>query len=103
MAGHAIFIVHRTRPGQRDAVRAIWMKHMAPAIADNDGHLAYHYCFDNDDPDLIRVFQLYRDAEAAAAFLRHPNYTAYQQEVLELLIEPSEIHAAEPQWQKTDA
>ena len=98
---HAIFIVHRTQPGQRDAVKAVWMKHMAPAIADNDGHLAYHYCYDQADPDLLRVFQLYRNAEAAAAFLSHPNYAAYQQEVRDLLIEPSEIHAADPQWQKT--
>ena len=101
MSGHAIFIVHRTLPGQRDAVRAIWMKHMAPAITENDAHLAYHYCFDNNDADVIRVFQLYRDAKAATAFLEHPNYAAYQQEVLELLIEPSEIDAAESQWQKT--
>lgn len=101
--GHAIFIVHRTRPGQRDAVRDIWIKHMAPAIADNAGHLAYHYCFDTKDADLVRVFQLYTDADAAAAFLRHPNYAAYQEEVAALLVEPSEIHAVQPQWQKTGA
>ena len=100
-AGHAIFIIHRTQPGQRDAVKAVWMKHMAPAISENDSHLAYHYCYDKNDPDLLRVFQLYRDEAAASAFLSHRNYAAYQQEVRDLLIEPSEIHAASPQWQKT--
>ncbi len=99
-SNHAIFITHRTQPGQRDAVKTVWMKHMSPAIAANDGHLAYFYCYDHDDPDLLRVFQLYRDAEAATDFLSHPNYAAYQQEVRDLLIEPSEIYAAEPQWQK---
>ena len=99
-SSHAIFIVHRTLPGQRDSVKAVWMKHMAPAIEGNDGHLAYYYCYDKEDPDLLRVFQLYRDAASAAAFLSHPNYADYQREVLDLLIEPSEIHAAQPQWQK---
>lgn len=100
MTGHALFITHRTQPEKRDAVRLVWEKHMAPAVAGNDDHLAYYYCFDADDADILRVFQLYRNEAAASAFLNHPNYTAYLGEVEGLLVGPPEVHAAQPQWQK---
>lgn len=101
MIGYALFIVHRTQPGQRNAVRDIWEQHMAPAIWANSDHLAYYYCFDNDDADVLRVFQLYRDAAAAASFLEHPNYKTYLSEVEGLLAGPPEVHSAEALWQKS--
>ena len=100
MGGHALFITHRTAPGKRDAVRMVWEKHMAPAVADNADHLAYYYCFDTEAADILRVFQLYRDAAAAKAFLDHPNYIAYLQDVEGLLAGPPEVHGATPMWQK---
>ena len=99
-AGYALFITHRTRPGKRDAVRAVWMKHMAPAVAGNDQHLAYVYCFDAADADVLRVFQLYSNEAAASAFLELSAYRAYLAEVEDLLAGPPEVHAASPQWQK---
>ncbi|MHA3841686.1 putative quinol monooxygenase [Sphingomonas aestuarii] len=100
MTAIALFITHRTAPGQRDAVRAVWERHMAPAVESNAGHLAYYYCFDTEDPDVLRVFQLYRDRGASAAFLKHPNYAAYLGEVEPLLQGPPQVHEAEPKWQK---
>ena len=96
----ALFITHRTAPGKRDAVRAIWERHMASAVAGNDAHLAYFYCFDTEDTDVLRVFQLYLDRAASDAFLKHPNYVAYLDEVEPLLQGPPQVHAAEPKWQK---
>lgn len=101
MAGHALFITHRTRPGMREAVRDVWMKHMAPAVAENAAHLAYFYCFDVANDDLLRVFQLYADEAAASAFLELPAYRDYLGEVEGLLAEPPEVHTAIPQWRKT--
>ena len=98
MSAHAVFITHRTRPGMRDAVRDVWLKHMAPAVESNAGHLAYFYCFDAADGDVLRVFQLYADAAAAAAFLEHPNYAAYLAEVESLLADAPQVHPASPQW-----
>jgi quinol monooxygenase YgiN len=98
--GHAVFITHRVRSGARDAVKAVWLAHMAPAVAANDGHIAYYYCYDAQDGDILRVFQLYRDAAAAAEFLTIPAYQAYLAEVEPLLLGPPEVHAALPQWQK---
>ncbi|PZT88796.1 MAG: monooxygenase [Citromicrobium sp.] len=100
MGGHALFITHRTQPGKRDAVRDVWMRHMAPAVGGNAGHLAYFYCYDAEDGDILRVFQLYADEAAATAFLEHPNYRTYLEEVEGLLAGPPDVHPAEPQWSK---
>lgn len=45
MAPTALFITHRTQPGEREAVHDVWRKHMAPAISQNPGHEAYSYLF----------------------------------------------------------
>ncbi len=100
MQGHALFITHRTRPGMREAVREVWMRHMAPAVDANAGHLAYFYCFDTADNDVLHVFQLYTDQAAANAFLELPTYKEYLGEVESLLADQPDVHAAEPQWRK---
>jgi quinol monooxygenase YgiN len=100
MSSHAVFIVHRTAPGRRDDVRAVWERHMVPAIAANPGHLAYFYCYDNDDTDVLRVFQLYADRQAADDFLKHESYAAYLRDVESLLSGPPQVHGAEPKWKK---
>ena len=100
MTGHALFITHRTQPGRREAVRDVWLQFMGPAVEANDGHLAYFYCFDAEDGDMLRVFQLYRDKAAADAFLDLPAYREYLIAVEGLLAGPPEVHAATPQWSK---
>lgn len=97
----ALFIVHKTLPGRREDVRAVWMKHMAPAIDGNPGHLAYVYSFDAGDPDGICAFQLYASQAQADAFLAHPNYLAYLAEVGPLLAGPPQVKSLLPQWRKT--
>src|SRR3546814_12279770 len=59
MSTHGLFIVHRTQPGRRDDVRAVWNEHLAPAIDANDDHLTYIYSFDQPYEDVIRTCQLY--------------------------------------------
>ncbi len=100
MASTAVFITHRVRPGQREAVQAVWMKHMAPAIAANPGHEAYFYCADPADPDAICAFQQYRSPEDAAAFLETEAYRAYEREVGPLLMGPPEVRRLTPVWSK---
>lgn len=100
MPTHALFLTHTTLDGRRDEVHAVWSKHMAPAISANPDHLAYFYCYDLGDPNVIRVFQQYRSADAATAFLRSDAYAAYLGAVEPLLTGPPEVHAAEPTWTK---
>lgn len=102
MPAVALLVTHRTHPGRRDAVHAVWKRHLAPAIAANPGHLDYSYCFDTADPDVIRAFQLYRDADEAAAFLRTAAYAAYERDVAPLLTGPPSVVRLTPVWTKTD-
>ena len=100
MADFGLFITHRTSPGQREAVRVVWERHMQPAIANNPGHVAYFYCFASDDTNVIRVFQRYVDRDAAQSFLRDPSYLAYVAEVEDLLEGPPAVVEAKVVWSK---
>jgi quinol monooxygenase YgiN len=96
----ALIIKHKTQPGKRDEVRAVWEKHMAPAVSSNPGHAAYFYCFDNADPDSISAFQVYKDAEASRQFLATDSYAAYLKDVEPLLLGPPQVTALTPVWAK---
>lgn len=96
----AVLIEHRARPGCRDEVRAAWEQLLRPAIETNDGHEAYSYMFDTDDPDIIRAFQRYTDDEAAATFLTTPAYGAYVAAVEDLLVGPPRVLRCEVIWTK---
>ena len=100
MTGYALFIQHRTRPGRRDEVQAVWRRHMQPAIAANPGHLAYFYSF-GAGKDEIYAFQHYRDAEAAEAFLKTPAYASYLAEVSPLLLGEPAVTVLDVQWTKS--
>ncbi|OZC92026.1 hypothetical protein CH254_03455 [Rhodococcus sp. 06-412-2C] len=99
-SGVTVVVSHTTLPNQRDAVRALWEKHMAPAVLDNPGHLAYYYCLDSDDPDRITAFQHYRTAEDAVTFLQHPAYREYEREVAPLLAGAPQVRTLVPTWIK---
>lgn len=103
MAPTALLITHLTQPGSRDAVEAVWRTHMAPAVADNSGHDAYFYRFDDTDPDVICAFQQYRSGEDAREFLATEAYRAYEIEVAPLLNGPPEVRRLTPIWTKPSA
>lgn len=100
MSKTALFIRHKAKPGLRDAVRKVWEKHVPQHVSSNAAHEAYHYCFDNADPDVIVVFQLYSDATGPQAFVKQPWYPAYEAEVAPLLTGESEFRSATPVWSK---
>ena len=100
MAKIARLIKHKSRPGQRDAVRLVWERHMQPAIAGHAAHEAYYYCFDNNDPDIICAFQVYSNAAASQAFLQTESYAAYLQAVEPLLAGAPEVTSLLPMWVK---
>jgi quinol monooxygenase YgiN len=100
MTAFALIIKHKTQPGKREAVRKVWERRMAPAIASNPGHTAYFYCFDNADPDSICAFQQYESLEASQDFLRTNSYAAYLKDVEPLLAGPPQVTALRPMWSK---
>ena len=100
MTAHAVFITHQTRAGRRADAEAVWRDVMQPAIQANPDHLAYVYTLPEDEPDVIRAFQLYRSAEAAVAFLRTPEYVAYSTAVEPYLDGPPQVVASPAAWVK---
>ena len=100
MSSTALFIIHQTKQGKREEVKMVWLKHMAPAIQENAGHLAYFYTFDNNNPDSICAFQHYESEQAAKDFLSNPNYQRYLVESRELLEKEPQIMSLSPQWVK---
>ena len=96
MTSLARFLTHRARTGMRDEVRHVWETPMVPTAAENPSHLAYFYSFANDDPALIRVFQLYAVCAASQAFLQKPSYKIYDDSVSHLLAGPPEVCVATP-------
>jgi len=99
----AILVTHRVLKSKREAVRAIWEEHMAPAVTANPGHLSYAYCLGGVDPDVICAFQIYRDADEAAAFQRTPAYAAYEKAVAPLLTGSPSVRRLTPVWTKAAA
>jgi quinol monooxygenase YgiN len=84
----------------RSAMQAIWEKLVKPRAAANPHHFAYYFCFDDADPDVVCVFQLYQSKEAMADFLAGEWYPVYLAEIAEVLAEPPQVLPAALVWQK---
>lgn len=100
MSKGSLFIRHKAQPGRRDEVRRIWETYARDYVAGSSGQLAYYYCYDDNDPDAIVVFQLHADQSSAEDFTRQPWYPVYERETAALLAGPSEFRTATPQWVK---
>lgn len=73
---------------------------MAAAISRNPDHLAYFYCYDDSDPDVVCAFQQYASAKAAASFLKASAYQAYVSEAEALLAAAPQVTALSVKWSK---
>lgn len=100
MSKSALFIRHQAQPGKRDEIKRVWEKYAQNYVADSRGQPAYFYCYEDNNPDAIVVFQLHADADSANEFVKQPWYADYEQETDALLAKPSEFHVATPQWIK---
>jgi quinol monooxygenase YgiN len=100
MSKSATFVRHKAKPGKRDDIRRIWEKYARGYIAGSNGSLSYYYCYDDNDPDTIIVFQLAADQTSAQEFVKQPWFGDYQRETAALLAGQSELRTATPQWVK---
>lgn len=100
MSESALFIRHKAKPGKRDEVRRVWEKYARDYIAGSNGQLAYCYCYDDDNPDTVIVFQLAANQASGREFVKQPWFADYERETAALLAGPSEFRAATPQWVK---
>jgi quinol monooxygenase YgiN len=100
MSKTALLIKHRALVGKRDEVRRLWEKHVQPRVAANPAHEFYFYCYADNEPDTIYVFQQYTDRASAEDFLKGFWYSDYLAEVTPLLAAAPEIRSATPVWVK---
>ncbi|HMO13345.1 MAG TPA: antibiotic biosynthesis monooxygenase [Pirellulaceae bacterium] len=100
LAPSALFVRHRALPGKREEVRRIWEKFVRPRAEANSAHLEYYFCFDDGDPDVVCVFQLYTDADAAEDFRNGAWYSDYLAEVATVVAAPPQLTAASLVWAK---
>ena len=97
---HALFVRHKARPGCRAQVQLVWESHVKPRAAANPHHLAYYFCHDAADEDVVCVFQLYTDEQAMRDFLSGDWYPDYLAEVSALSAAPAQVLPAHPVWIK---
>jgi quinol monooxygenase YgiN len=96
----ALFIRHRAQPGRRDDVRRIWEKYVKPRVETNPAHEVYYFCYDQNDPEVICVFQLYPNEAAMKEFLGGAWYPEYVKEISEVVVGPPIVAPAELIWNK---
>ena len=96
----ALFIRHKAKVGQRENVQRVWEKHVKTRVEVNPGHLAYFFCHDESDPDVVRVFQLYRDKVAMKTFMAGDWYPEYLREISQFVAEEPQIQSAAAVWVK---
>ena len=80
--------------------RRVWEKHVQPRVEANRAHEAYYLCYDDNDPDVIWVFQLSRDKESLEAFSPARGYPVYLREVAQFVAAEPQVTAAAPVWIK---
>ena len=96
----ALFVRHRAKPGKRAQVKRVWEEHVKPRAAANPDHLAYYFCFDEADADVICVFQLYSSKEAMTDFLAGDWYPRYLSDNAKVVAEAPQVMPASLVWQK---
>ena len=100
MSKTALFVKHKAKPGNRDAVRQVWEKYVKPRVEENPAHEAYYFCYDDNDQDRICVFQLFSDKDAVKTFMAGEWYPEYLGKVTDLVAEEPQIISAAAIWMK---
>ena len=103
MSKSATFVRHKAKPGKRDELWRIWERYVRDYVAGSDSALSCYYCYDDNDPDTIIVFQLAADRASGQEFVKQPWYADYQRETAAVLAGQSEFRMATPQWVKGPA
>jgi quinol monooxygenase YgiN len=99
MAVTAMIVRSEAKPGQRDALRAVWEKHLrAPTDAD-DSRLLYLYCFDAEDPDAYVLVEVFRDG-AGPPPPNAPFFQEFMRDAGPLLDDVPVVQRTEVVWSK---
>ncbi len=96
----ALFLTVKTQPGQRDALVALWDKHLKTRAAENADHVRYVFALDMADPDTVRIAEVYATKAAFEANSQSAWFGAYMAEAGKLLAGDPDFAMAKPHWVK---
>ena len=100
MSKQTLILTIRTKPGRRDDFRAAWDRHLRTRVEASTAQELYLFCEDADDPDVVRIVEVYNDLGAMAENARAPWFAAYMQEAGPYLDGQPSMARAEPVWAK---
>ena len=100
MSKVVLFIKTRCKPGKRDEVFALWEKHLKPRLMENDFQENYAYCYDNFDPNVFYLFEVYSSQEDFDNNSKKPFFGEYMQEAGPLLDGEPDFGMASPVFTK---
>ena len=98
----ALFMTVRTQPGKRDALLALWEKHLKARAQKNDVQSHYVIARDLEDEDAIRFLEVYEDRVQLEANAAAPWFADYMVEAAPLLAGEPDVARAAPHWIKGD-
>lgn len=100
MADVALFMTVRAKPGQRDALRAVWERHLKPRAAANPKQAGYYYCYAREHPDEIRICEYYTDETALEDNAISAFFQDFMAEAAPLMEGEPDVSMADPVWIK---
>ncbi len=95
-----LFVRHQAKPGKRDEIQRVWKQFVQPHVQSNQAHEAYYFCFDNNDPDVVCAFQVFKDKDSLDTFLASDWYPDYLNQVGECIAEPPLLTETSVVWDK---
>ncbi|MEO1677371.1 MAG: hypothetical protein AAFU80_04340 [Pseudomonadota bacterium] len=100
MAEVVLFITVRAQPGQRDALRAVWERHLKARVVKTAAQPVYYYCYSREHPDEIRMFEHYTDESVLEENAMSAVFAAFMDEAGPLIAGQPEAAMADPVWIK---
>lgn len=99
MSKLALIVRTRAKPGARDQLRDLYLEHLAPRAEANQDQEVVVLCFDGQDPDVLYLFEVYRDQDALQRAAQAPWFAEYMGQAAPLLAGEPQVTMASPVWE----
>lgn len=96
----AVFLTIETKPGQREALVDLWDKHLKDRASEDRDHVNYVFALDMNDPNVIRIAEVYATQAAFQTNTQSDWFAAYMAEATKLLAGEPSFAMASPHWVK---
>lgn len=100
MSKLALIIKTTCKPGKRDEVRALWEEYLKPRAEANDAQEVYFTCYDDQNENVMYLFELYGSHDAMGANAGADWFQEYMGKVFPLLDGQPEMSMTTPIWSK---